>query len=593
MSKVLISYRREDSAHVTGRIYDRLVQQFGRTAVFKDVDNIPLGIDFRTYLEQQVAKCDVFLAVIGRHWMKPQGQKGKSRLADPADFVRLEIEAALKRQIPVIPVLVEGASIPSVDRLPTSLQGLSYRNGIVVRPDPDFHRDMDRLIEHLRAQIEIQLTSGPLPDVPVPASDTMASPEATRSEEEGPRPETVEIAAPLSGPDSPPTVMSVKDEAPVESPDAYRIVRDASEVAADIRSEAEQTEQEQIEKAVRPSEADSSQRIEEPLEEALATSTGTSQKTTDQSSSYLFGVIGLIILVVGGGAAYMIFQPTSRPIEPIRYEPPRVVEKKEEPPAQVTPSPAPPRPSEPTVVPKQREKPAATSKGSIPNPQMIRISPGSFMMGSSEKDRESPIHEVHITKPFAMAAYETTFDEYDRFARATGRRLPKDEGFGRGSRPVIDVIWYEAKAYAQWLSQQTGKRYRLPTEAEWEYAARSGGTDETWAGTSVESELENYAVYEAKRTKAVGSKKPNGLGLFDMSGNVDEWVEDCWHGSYTQAPADGSAWLEENGGNCGRRVFRGGSWFNDPVFLRASLRFGGVTDYRSYFLGFRLVQDIP
>ena len=89
MSKILISYRREDSAHVTGRIYDRLSQQFGRTAVFKDVDNIPLGIDFRTYLDQQIAKCDVFLAIIGRHWMKPQGQKGRSRLADPADFVRL------------------------------------------------------------------------------------------------------------------------------------------------------------------------------------------------------------------------------------------------------------------------------------------------------------------------------------------------------------------------------------------------------------------------------------------------------------------------------------------------------------------------
>ncbi len=150
MSKILISYRREDSADVTGRIYDRLIQQFGQEAIFKDVDSIPLGVDFRIYLDEQVAKCEVFLAVIGRDWMKKRGSKGKSRLDDPGDFVRIEIESALKRQIPVIPVLVSGASIPPAERLPTSVQDLSYRNGIAVRVDPDFHRDMDRLIEYLK-----------------------------------------------------------------------------------------------------------------------------------------------------------------------------------------------------------------------------------------------------------------------------------------------------------------------------------------------------------------------------------------------------------------------------------------------------------
>jgi len=150
MSKFLISYRREDSADVTGRIYDRLVQQFGRAVVIKDVDSIPLGVDFRTYLDAQVAKCDVFLAVIGRNWMKAKGRKGKSRLEDPGDFVRIEIESALKRRIPVIPVLVQGAKIPEAERLPASIQALSYWNGIGVRPDPDFHKDMDRLIAQVR-----------------------------------------------------------------------------------------------------------------------------------------------------------------------------------------------------------------------------------------------------------------------------------------------------------------------------------------------------------------------------------------------------------------------------------------------------------
>lgn len=152
MSKILISYRREDSADVTGRIYDRLIQVFPQ-AVFRDVDSIPLGVDFRAYLDEQVAKCDVFLAVIGREWLKAKGRKGKSRLEDPGDFVRIEIESALKRQIVVIPVLVQGAMIPKAERLPVSIQALSYRNGIVVRPDPDFHKDMDRLITHLRQPV--------------------------------------------------------------------------------------------------------------------------------------------------------------------------------------------------------------------------------------------------------------------------------------------------------------------------------------------------------------------------------------------------------------------------------------------------------
>lgn len=163
MSKILISYRREDSADVTGRIYDRLIQIFPQS-VFRDVDSIPLGVDFRTYLDEQVAKCDVFLAVIGRDWMKAKGRKGKSRLEDPGDFVRIEIESALKRQIPVIPVLVQGASIPPAERLPVSIQDLSYRNGIVVRPDPDFHKDMDRLIVHLKQPARSLTVSQTTPD---------------------------------------------------------------------------------------------------------------------------------------------------------------------------------------------------------------------------------------------------------------------------------------------------------------------------------------------------------------------------------------------------------------------------------------------
>ena len=145
---IFISYRRQDSADVTGRIYDRLVQRFGREQVFKDVDSIPLGVDFRAHLGNVVGRCNFLLVVIGPQWLLASGENGR-RLEDKSDFVRVEVESALVRDIPVIPVLVGGASLPADTELPPSLASITFRNGIRVRPDPDFHRDMDRLIAGL------------------------------------------------------------------------------------------------------------------------------------------------------------------------------------------------------------------------------------------------------------------------------------------------------------------------------------------------------------------------------------------------------------------------------------------------------------
>jgi hypothetical protein len=145
---IFISYRRQDSADVTGRIYDRLIQRFDRKQVFKDVDSIPLGVDFRAHLGDVVGRCSIVLAVIGPQWLSAAGPTGR-RLDDIGDFVRIEIEAALARNISVIPVLVGGVELPAEMDLPASLAALTYRNGIAVRPDPDFHRDMDRLIAGL------------------------------------------------------------------------------------------------------------------------------------------------------------------------------------------------------------------------------------------------------------------------------------------------------------------------------------------------------------------------------------------------------------------------------------------------------------
>jgi TIR domain-containing protein len=145
-ARIFISYRRADSADVTGRIYDRLAAHFGESAIYKDVDSIPAGTDFKEHLEKAVGKCKIFLVVIGDKWLEMADSLHDNRLQDPRDFVRIEIEAALNRNILIIPLLVRGAAMPAEEKLPSSLRKLVYRNGIPVRPDPDFHRDMDRLI---------------------------------------------------------------------------------------------------------------------------------------------------------------------------------------------------------------------------------------------------------------------------------------------------------------------------------------------------------------------------------------------------------------------------------------------------------------
>jgi len=156
MDSIFISYRREDSADVSGRINDRLIQRFGKEAIFTDVDSIPLGVNFRDYIDKQVGKCEILLAVIGRDWLSIAGRDSRPRIEDPSDFVRIEIESALQRNIPVIPLLVRNAAMPAEDDLPASLKELAFRNGTPIRPNPDFHGDMDRLIKGIEKDLKLQ-----------------------------------------------------------------------------------------------------------------------------------------------------------------------------------------------------------------------------------------------------------------------------------------------------------------------------------------------------------------------------------------------------------------------------------------------------
>ena len=177
------------------------------------------------------------------------------------------------------------------------------------------------------------------------------------------------------------------------------------------------------------------------------------------------------------------------------------------------------------------------------------IPAGEFMMGSTEDEEgghedEQPRHRVTIGRRFAIGRYPVTFAEYDRFCEAMGREKPNDQGWGRERRPVINVSWQDAQAYIAWLSQETGRTYRLPSEAEWEYACRAGTTSRYTFGDAITSDDANYADLALGRTSEVGAYPANEWGLHDMHGNVWEWVEDDWHENYRGAPTDGSAWKD-------------------------------------------------
>ena len=243
-------------------------------------------------------------------------------------------------------------------------------------------------------------------------------------------------------------------------------------------------------------------------------------------------------------------------------------------------------------------------------PEMVVVPAGSFLMGSPQTEPgreadEGPRHRVWLPRAFAVGVYEVTFAEWDACLRAGGCDwYPPDEDWGRGRRPVINVSWQDAQQYVAWLSSRTGERYRLLSEAEWEYAARAGTTTPFHTGPTLSPELANYnggltyaggasGIYR-RRTVPVGSYPANEFGLHDVHGNVWEWVEDCWHGDYDGAPNDGSARGDARArARCNWRVVRGGAWFYDPRLLRSAYRSWNFAGNRSSeFGGFRVARTL-
>ena len=227
-------------------------------------------------------------------------------------------------------------------------------------------------------------------------------------------------------------------------------------------------------------------------------------------------------------------------------------------------------------------------------PEMIVVPAGTFRMGCVSgvecSENELPVREVTIPRRFAVSKYVVTLDEFARFLPSGAQAGYKQHEPGRS--PAGWVSWSDARAYAEWLSEETGEQYRLLSEAEWEYLSRAGSTTPyPWGEEFGTNRANCWACADEFRFSApVGQFPPNAWGLHDMQGNGWEWVEDCWNDSYEGAPTDGSAWLE---GDCSRHVIRGGSWRDGPKEMRSAFRFPLAE--RSGFRGesFRVARELP
>lgn len=504
MPKIFISYRREDSKHAVGRLHAALTRHVRnpKRDIFIDIDNIPRGVDFVDHLDGQVAQCDIMLAVIGPGWLIAKDpQTGKRRLDDPHDFVRIEVASALKRGIPVVPVVLDDTQIPLAADLPDDLRLLARRNGERLEHE-SFQSDVTRLIRNLPTN-QSKLAS-PEPGAPTPS-----------------------IFAPRAG----------------------------------------------------------------------------------GGASWMGPIVALGLLAIGGGAWAWITNPgdwrsANGPERDVRSseDTSTAVDVSETNPADIaalTP------PAAPVVAPPRDAAAAAFAAAASDRPvaervfrdcdgcpDMVALPIGDFTMGSPAGEtgrysHEGPTRRVAIGYQFAAGRTEVTWDQWAACVADGGCVPLKADGFGGGSRPVTNVNWTEAKAYATWLSTKTRKTYRLLSEAEWEYAARAKTTGAYSFGPTITNQQANFRGGPGKTTPA-GQYPANALGLHDMHGNVWEWTLDCFASNYSSGqPSDGRAF---EGQTCSYRVFRGGSWGDSPQNLRSANRGRNVPSDRNGDLGFRVAR---
>jgi formylglycine-generating enzyme required for sulfatase activity/class 3 adenylate cyclase len=327
-------------------------------------------------------------------------------------------------------------------------------------------------------------------------------------------------------------------------------------------------------------------------------------RTRKRHETVLIFLLSLTLLIIASGVLwYFLWQPSTRVAD--RASAPASSQTQPKPAAtqpapqtapsgalatqQAAPNVQPLSPAAPTVPQVSSAAPGAQQASAIREPEMIPLRGGTFVMGSNEDISEKPVHQVTI-KRFAISKYPITVHEWNECAAAKACTFAAT---GKDNAPITNVSWSDAQQFVAWLAGVTRKPYRLPSEAEWEYAARGDTQTKYWWGDKLQPGMANCKncsdTASAEQPLKVGSFQPNPFGLYDMGGGVDQWVEDCWHKTYQGAPSDGSPW---SAGDCSSHVLRSGSWRSDAMYVRPANRDNYDTDVRYPTHGFRVALSL-
>jgi formylglycine-generating enzyme required for sulfatase activity len=500
-----------------------------------------------------VADSDVFLLLIDPGWLSASTPDGQRCLDDLHDPVRLALREALGASLRVLPLLLDGAPMPRSADLPQDVQMLVRRHAMSLRSE-QLGSDLAPVIATLQRLLEPGFGTLLAPTVAASASAAVTPAPAPPADPPPPLNDPPPLTAQHSLPPLPPVhpAPAVPRTAPLPPPERGQRYRHRS--SRERRAE----------------------------------------KRRIWALRLLMGVGGLVAAGLVVGLTWMVLKLVLQPERDSKHSASGAVA--------ATPSAVPVPASE---IQAASAPNAALTVGQIFRdcsapvcPSMVVLPGGSFVMGSDADGRgsyedERPAHAVTV-RSFAVGRFELTFQEWDAcFQDKECPHWPADEGWGRERRPVINISWEDAQHYVKWLSQRTGQRYRLLSEAEWEYAARAGTTTPYSFGDEIRR-LGDYAWMNSNsgnQSHPVGEKKPNPFGLFDMHGGVWEWVQDCWHRDYQGSPPlDGSAW--DSDCRVSRHVVRGGSWGDTYRQVRSSYRYGYSAEGRSIYQGLRVARDI-
>jgi formylglycine-generating enzyme required for sulfatase activity len=646
MPKIFISYRRQDSAAMAGRIYDRLQVHFGKDSVFIDLDSIPFGADFRQHIRKAVDQCDVMLAIVGQDWLGKSG--GTRRIDDPRDFVRIEVEVALERHLTVIPVLIDRTTMPAEAELPESLADLAYRNAVNVDQWRDFHPHVDRLIKGIEnivkqarhddatASSRVAKTVAELQPIPqstcvsVPAE--VEKPKAPRKPAEHKEREPRPLIGATVSPRQEPAASTETRFGPPSTPRVpwlwvYLVVLPMLAILGVIIYVVTDTG------TVKITGADPRMTLRIDDREIRIENQGEpiTLRTGPHSMIVLRGDMVIVtrdFQIRRGQETPIQVTYTPRPRPPAPEQPGSSKTKQD---VEVS------QPTTPVETKRVSTEPSRELTNSI-GMKLAHLQPGEFLMGSPDtdmeaKDDEKPQHRVRITRPFYLGVTEVTRGQFRRFVDETGYKTEAEKdgkgGYGwneeakkfeqqarytwlnagfeqTDGHPVVNVSWNDAVAFVEWLSRKDGQICRLPTEAEWEYACRATTSTRYSSGDDPEglADVGNVADGTARKkcpdwtwtiaaedgfvyTAPVGHFRPNKWGLYDMHGNVWEWCSDGYAaGYYKQSPVDDPSGAARTAG----RAIRGGSWSRSPSLVRAAFRGWLSPGYRSVNLGFRVAR---